>query len=173
MERSLTDEILSDVADNSRESPLLFDRESERQKTGFAENSRESRQTHSLILDSESERQKCVDFLVNLLTEGKSDATEDRQSSHTKIGECFAQQKKEISRLTRRIESLEATNKEYLDLLTKREDHMTNCMEKTSTLCHKIVMLLSENVAAEAQKYSSDEVERVASSRKRKAVSLE
>ena len=155
MERTLTDETLSVFADTSRESRSL------------------RRQTRSLILDSESKREKDIDFLANLIAVGQSDATEDRQLSIAKISECFAQQTKELSRLTRRIENLEATNKEYLDLLTKREDHMTNCMEKTSTLCHKIVMLLSENVAAEAQKYSSAEVETVASSRKRKAVSLE
>ena len=155
MERTLTDETLSVFADTSRESRSLH------------------RRTRSLILDSESKRQNCVDFLKNLITEGKSDASEDRQLLNIRLEKYFTQQTKELSRLTRRIESLEATNKEYLDLLTKREDHMTNCMEKTSTLCHKIVMLLSENVAAEAQKYSSDEVERVASSRKRKAVSSE
>ena len=156
MERTLlTDETLLAVAKNSCENRTLH------------------RQTHSLILDSESKRQKGIEFLANIFGEGQSGASEDRQLSNIRLEKYFAQQTKELSRLTRRIESLEATNKEYLDLLTKREDHMTNCMEKTSTLCHKIVMLLSENVAAEAQKYSSDEVERVASSRKRKAVSLE
>ena len=159
MKGTLTDETLSDFAENSRSL---------------------RRQTRSLILDSESKREKDIDFLANLIAVGQSDATEDRQLSIAKISECFAQQTKELSRLTRRIENLEATNKdleatnkEYWDLLTKREDHMTNCMEKTSTLCHKIVMLLSENVAAEAQKYSSAEVDTVASSRKRKTESLE
>ena len=95
------------------------------------ENSRESRRTHSLLFDRESERQKCVDFLVNLFAKGQSGATEDRQLSHAKLEQYFEQQRKEISRLTRRIESLEATNKEHLDLLTKREDHIVKCMEKT------------------------------------------
>ena len=152
MKGTLTDETLSDFAENSRSL---------------------RRQTRSLILDSESKRQENIDFLENLITEGESDATEDRKLSNIKLDKYFEQQRTELSRLARRIENLEATNKEYLDLLTKREDHMTNCMEKTSTLCHKIVMLLSENVAAEAQKYSSAEVETMASSRKRKAESLE
>ena len=162
MERTLTDETLLAVAKNSCESRTLHQK------------------THSLILDSESKRQKGIEFLANIFGEGQSGASEDRQLSNIRLEKYFAQQTKELSRLTRRIESLEATNKdleatnkEYLDLLTKREDHMTNCMEKTSTLCHKIVMLLSENVAAEAQKYSSAEVETVASSRKRKTESLE
>ena len=156
MERTLlTDETLLAVAKNSCENRTLH------------------RQTQSLILDSESKRQKGIEFLANIFGEGQSGASEDRQLSNIRLEKYFTQQTKELSRLTRRIENLEATNKEYLDLLTKREDHMTNCMEKTSTLCHKIVMLLSENVAAEAQKYSSAVVETVASSRKRKTESLE
>jgi len=113
MERTLTDETLSVFADTSREARSLH------------------RRTRSLILDGESKRRESIDLLENLITEGKSDAAEDRKLSKIKLDKYFEQQRTELSRLTRKFENLEATNKEHLDLLTKREDHIVKCMEKT------------------------------------------
>ena len=154
-ERTRKEEILSDVAGNSRESRSLH------------------QQTRSLLSENESKLQKNVDFLANLLAEGISDATTNRRVCNIKLDKHFEQQRTELSRLTREFENLEATNKEHLDLLTKREDHIVKCMEKTTMLCHKMVLLLSANIGAEALELSSAKVETGALSRKRKAVPLQ